>query len=58
MFTKLIDEITFEDVENFCKDNPEGVRVEYKQEIKDVAKIVSSFANSLRRHLHYRRGCG
>ena len=47
MFTKSLDEITFEDVETFCHKLPEGVRVEYKQEIKDVPKIVSSFANTL-----------
>ena len=47
MFTKSLDEITFEDVETFCQELPEGVRVEYKQEIKDVPKIVSSFANTL-----------
>ena len=45
MFTKSIDEITFEDVESFCKEWPEGVRVEYKTEIKHIPKIVSSFAN-------------
>ena len=48
MFTKPIDEITFEDVESFCKEWPEGVRVEYKQKLdikKQIPKIVSSFAN-------------
>ena len=45
MFTKSIDEITFEDVESFCEERPEGVRVEYKTEIKHIPKIVSSFAN-------------
>ena len=47
MFTKSLDEITFKDVETFCQELPEGVRVEYKQEIKDIPKIVSSFANTL-----------
>ena len=50
MFTKLIDEITFEDVESFCKEWPEGVRVEYKSQLnikKQIPKIVSSFANTL-----------
>ena len=47
MFTKSLDEITFEDVKTFCQELPEGVRVEYKQEIKDIPKIVSSFANTL-----------
>ena len=49
MFTKPIDEITFEDVESFCKEWPEGVRVEYKREVAEIKgkipKIVSSFAN-------------
>ena len=47
MFTKPIDNITFEDVKDFCREFPEGVRVEYKQEIKHIPKIVSSFANTL-----------
>ena len=46
MFTMSRDEITFEVVESFCKELPEGVRVEYKQKIKDIPKIVSSFANT------------
>ena len=47
MFTKSKDEITFADVEDFCHEFPEGVRVEYKREIKDIPKVVSSFANTL-----------
>ena len=46
MFRKPINEITFEDVESFCKEWSEGVRVEYKQEIAHIPKIVSSFANT------------
>ncbi len=46
LFTKPKDEITFADVEQFCREFPEGVRVEYKQEIKHIPKIVSSFANT------------
>ena len=49
MFTKPIDEITFEDVETFCQEWAEGVRVEYKREIRantHISKIVSSFANT------------
>ena len=46
MFTKPIDEITFEDVESFCEVWAEGVRVEYKKEIRHIPKIVSSFANT------------
>lgn len=46
MFTKLAADITFEDIEDFCREFGEGVRVEYKQEIRHIPKIVSSFANS------------
>ena len=47
VFTKSKDEITFADVEDFCREFPESIRVEYKREIKDIPKIVSSFANTL-----------
>ena len=47
MFTKPIDKITFKDVEDFCQEFPEGGRVEYKQAIKNIPKVVSSFANTL-----------
>ena len=49
MFTKPIDEITFEDVQSFCQEWAEGIRVEYKREIRvntQIPKIVSSFANT------------
>ena len=47
MLTKSIDEITFEDVETFCKEYPEGEQAEYKREITgSIPKIVSSFANT------------
>ena len=46
MFTTPADEIDFSDVETFSKEYGEGVRVEYKREIKHVPKIVSSFANT------------
>ena len=46
LFTKPKDEIIFEDVETFCREFPEGVRVEYKQEVVSIPKIVSSFANT------------
>ena len=49
MFTKPIDEITFEDIESFCQEWAEGIRVEYKSEIRvntHIPKIVSSFANT------------
>ena len=47
MFTKPANEIEFSDVKDFCDEFGEGVRVEYKQEIKNIPKIVSSFANTL-----------
>ena len=46
MFNLSKEEITFEVIETFCREWQEGVRVEYKQEIKDIPKIVSSFANT------------
>ena len=47
MFTKPPNEIEFSDIKEFCSEFGEGVRVEYKQEIKHIPKIVSSFANTL-----------
>ncbi len=51
MFTKPINEIAFEDIESFCEEWPEGVRVEYKLDVEEIKgkipKIVSSFANDL-----------
>ena len=47
MFTKLSSDITFSDIEEFCREFDEGVRVEYKREIQHIPKIVSSFANTL-----------
>ena len=44
MFTKIAADITFSDIEEFCKGYDEGVRVEYKREIQHIPKIVSSFA--------------
>ena len=46
MFTKEMNEIEFSDIETFCREWPEGVRVEYKKEIANVPKIISSFANT------------
>ena len=45
MFTKLESDITFSDIKAFCDEYREGVRVEYKQKIRHIPKIVSSFAN-------------
>ena len=47
MFTKPANEIEFSDIEAFCRGFGEGVRVEYKQQIANIPKIVSSFANTL-----------
>ena len=46
MFTKLEKEIDFNDIETFCREWAEGVRVEYKSEIAHIPKIISSFANT------------
>ena len=46
MFTISEGEITFETIESFCREFGEGVRVEYKQDIKHLPKIVSAFANT------------
>ena len=46
MFTKLANEIDFNDIEAFCREWSEGVRVEYKSEIAHIPKIISSFANT------------
>jgi hypothetical protein len=48
MFHTRIDQITYEDVETFCKAFPEGVRVEYKQDPgRNIPRVVSSFANTV-----------
>ncbi len=48
MFTKLANEIDFNDIVVFCGEWGEGVRVEYKREMtpKSLPKIISSFANT------------
>ena len=46
MFTKLAADITFADIEDFCREFGEGARVEYKRDIQHIPKIVSSFANT------------
>ena len=47
MFNLSEDEITFEKVEEFCREWQEGVRVEYKSQIhKAMPKTLSSFANT------------
>ena len=47
MFIKSAANITFSDIEEFCRESDEGVRVEYKREIQHIPKVVSSFANTL-----------
>jgi len=47
MFDKLLDRVTFEDVQSFCEQFLEGVRVEYKSELVQTDKIVASLANTL-----------
>lgn len=46
MFTKLASEIDFNDIDAFCREWAEGVRVEYKSKIVPPAKIISAFANT------------
>jgi schlafen family protein len=48
LFTKPLHEITFADIDAFCRAWPEGVRVEYKRELvaRHIPKVVSSFANT------------
>lgn len=48
MFNKLLARIEFADVEEFCREWGEGIRVEYKRDlIKEIPKTVSAFANTL-----------
>ena len=42
MFTKSAANITFSDIEEFCRESDEGVRVEYKREVQHIPKVVSS----------------
>ena len=49
MFTKLATDITFSDIEDFCREFGEGIRVEYKRDFdikKHIPKNVSAFANT------------
>ena len=47
VFDKLLDRVGFDDVVAFCRQFPEGVRVEYKREPVQIDKIVASLANTL-----------
>ena len=49
MFTRPLDELDFDDIEEFCQKYPEGESVEYKQELPNNAAIrraLSAFANT------------
>ena len=46
LFLKRLQEITYDDVKAFCDAHGEGVRVEYKKEVANIPKTVSSFANT------------
>ena len=47
MFTTPTAAIDFARVEEFCRRFPEGVRVEYKEQLTKIPRVVSSFANSV-----------
>jgi Putative DNA-binding domain len=47
MFLTPLHEIDFQHVQAFCQTWPEGVRVEYKQELTQIPKVISSFANTV-----------
>lgn len=46
MFNIPLSEIDFAKVESFCREWPEGIRVDYKTEPVNIPKVVSSFANT------------
>ena len=46
MFLTPINKIDFSKVEEFCRTWAEGARVEYKSSLANVAKVVSSLANT------------
>lgn len=46
MFLTPLDKIDFPKVEEFCRNWAEGARVEYKSSLANVAKVVSSLANT------------
>jgi predicted HTH transcriptional regulator len=41
-----LDSVDFAIVEEFCRNWPEGVRVDYKEKPANIPKVVSSFANT------------
>ncbi len=46
LFLKPLSSVTFSDVQTFCGAYLEGIRVEYKETPVNIAKVVSSFANT------------
>lgn len=47
MFLTPLHEINFGHIDEFCRTWSEGVRVEYKQELTQIPKVISSFANTV-----------
>jgi hypothetical protein len=49
LFSKPLHEITFAEIDSFCRTWPEGIRVEYKQVLRTdhIPKVISSFANTV-----------
>src|SRR5262249_47297698 len=48
LFSSPLHSLEFRKIEEFCRNWPEGVRVDYKRELvaQHIPKIVSSFANT------------
>ena len=47
VFNTPLSQVTYEQVLEFCHTFPEGVRVEYKREMTNIPKVISSFANTV-----------
>lgn len=47
LFALPLSDVSFQRIEAFCSAFPEGVRVEYKSNLTQVAKVVSAFANTV-----------
>lgn len=46
LLSKPLQDITFQDIKEFCESWPEGIRVEYKDCAVHIPKVISSFANT------------
>lgn len=46
LFLKSLGEVGFSDIQAFCGAYQEGIRVEYKESVANIPKVVSSFANT------------